>query len=86
MVESLLVKGFNTYEISSKLQISQSTISRDTIYLRQKAKEDLQNHIDDRLPYMYNQCLNGVTEVLKLAWQIASGECNDNKTTHVNCI
>ena len=27
---------------------------------------------------MYNQCLNGVTEVLKLAWQIANGECNDN--------
>jgi DNA-directed RNA polymerase specialized sigma24 family protein len=49
-VSQLSSQGYNQSEISRLLQISQSTINRDIIYLRQQAKENIKRYIDERLP------------------------------------
>jgi hypothetical protein len=49
-VRELLVKGYNHYEIANTLQIPRSTITKDIQYLRQQDRENLQSHIQERLP------------------------------------
>jgi hypothetical protein len=58
------------------LKISQPTISRDLDFLKQQAHQNLQNHIQQKLPEEYQHCLTGMNQVLKLSWQIA----NNNNT------
>jgi hypothetical protein len=70
-VHQLLVRGHNQYEIADILKISQPTISRDLDFLRKQAHQDLQTHIQLKLPEEYRRCLSGMNEVLKLSWQIA---------------
>jgi hypothetical protein len=70
-VHQLLVRGYNQYEIADTLKVSQPTISRDLDFLRKRAHQDLQTHIQRKLPEEYRRCLSGMNEVLKLSWQIA---------------
>jgi hypothetical protein len=37
-----------------------STINRDLAYLREQAKENLQKHIQEKLPEEYQYCLTGI--------------------------
>jgi hypothetical protein len=64
------------------LQVSQPTINGDITYLRQRAHENLQKHIQEKLPEEYQRCLTGMNQVLKLSWDIANkpknGNGNDN--------
>ncbi|MFL6469621.1 MAG: hypothetical protein ACJ71H_02095, partial [Nitrososphaeraceae archaeon] len=64
-------QGYNQSEISRMLQISQSAINRDMIYLRQQAKENIKICIDERLPEEYEKCLIGLTTITKEAWDTA---------------
>jgi predicted transcriptional regulator len=52
-VHELASQGYNQSEISRILQISQPTINRDIIYLRQQAKTNIKRYIDQRLPEEY---------------------------------
>ncbi|MFL6425011.1 MAG: hypothetical protein ACJ71R_15655 [Nitrososphaeraceae archaeon] len=70
-VQELASQGYNQSEISRMLQISQSTINRDMIYLRQQAKENIKRYIDERLPEEYEKCLIGLTTITKEAWDTA---------------
>ena len=65
---SLLVKGYNHYEIASTLQISRPTITRDIQYLSECAKQNIKKYIDERLPEEYEKCLVGLTAILREAW------------------
>src|SRR6476659_1462938 len=40
----------------------------DISYLRQKAKDNIKEYIDERLPAEYEKCLVGLTSILKEAW------------------
>jgi predicted transcriptional regulator len=68
-VLELTSKGKTQTEIADILNYSQQTISNDTIYLRKKARENLQNHSQE-LPYHYEQALNNLTSVRKEAWAL----------------
>jgi len=71
-VQQLLAKGhYNHREISSILQIPKSTISRDIQYLNQNAKNSIRKYVDERLPEEYENCLVGLTAILKEAWSTA---------------
>ena len=74
-VQQLLVKGYSQWDVAEELQIDQSTVSRDIQYLRHQAQQNLQKHIQQKLPEEYQRCLTGMNQVLKLSWQIA----NNNK-------
>ena len=77
-VQELSSQGYNQSEISRILQISQPTINRDMIYLRQQAKDNIKRYIDERLPEEYEKCLVGITSILKEAWS-TSQQTEDRK-------
>jgi hypothetical protein len=82
-IQQLLVKGYSQWEVAEELQINQSTVSRDVHYLGQQAQENLQRHIQQKLPEEYQRCLNGMNQVLKLGWQIANNNnTRQNSPTH----
>jgi predicted transcriptional regulator len=72
-VFELSSKGQSQTEIARTLQISESTISRDLDYLRQQAKENIKQYIDERLPEEYEKCLVGLNAITKEAWDTAQG-------------
>ena len=65
----LPVKGYNHYEIANTLQIPRPTITKDIQYLRHQDKENLQNHVQERLPQEYENCMTGINRVLQLTWR-----------------
>jgi DNA-binding transcriptional regulator LsrR (DeoR family) len=78
-VDGYMVKGFSQSEIAENLQISNATVTRDVDYLREEARKQLKTHLEDRIPIGYNQCISGIDEILKNAWDIAIKK-GDEKT------
>ena len=76
-VRELLVKGYNHYEIANTLQIPRPTITKDIQHLRQQDRENLQSHIQERLPQEYENCMTGINRILKLTWEIAEKPTDD---------
>ena len=72
-VLELTSKGLNQVEIARRLQIHESTISRDLDYLREQSKENIRKYVDERLPIEYEKCLIGLTAIQKEAWNAAEG-------------
>jgi DeoR/GlpR family transcriptional regulator of sugar metabolism len=70
-VSELSSHGSNQSEISRVLQISQYTINRDIIYLRQQAKANIKRYIDERLTEEYEKCLVGLNVITREAWNMA---------------
>lgn len=64
-------KGYRQVEIARRLQIHESTISRDLDYLREQSKVNLRKYVDEKLPEEYEKCLVGLTSILKEAWNTA---------------
>jgi len=56
-VSELLVKGHSQYEIAAVLKVSQPTINNDVQFLRENARENLQTHLNDRLPGEYENSM-----------------------------
>ena len=63
--------GYNQREISQKLQITKSVVNRDVLFLRKQARENLQYHIQDRIPEEYQNCMTGMKRNLKQTLEIA---------------
>jgi hypothetical protein len=53
------------------LNISQPTIHRDIVILRQQAKQNITKYIDEQLPAEYQKCLTGITSIMKESWKAA---------------
>lgn len=70
-VMQLSSRGFSQREIASTLQVANGTVARDSLILRDKAKDNIRNYIDERLPEEYEKCLVGLTAILKDAWNIS---------------
>jgi hypothetical protein len=71
-VNELSIKGFSQAEISRMLQISEPTISRDIDFLKQQANETIRNHIQNKLPFEYSKCIQGLEEIIKEGWLVAN--------------
>jgi hypothetical protein len=83
-VQELASQGYNQSEISRILQISQPTINRDLLYLRQQAKDNIKKYIDERLPEEYEKCLVGLTAITKEAWNTA--QQTDDKRERIQAL
>lgn len=83
-VQHLLVRGYSQWDVAEELQIDQSTVSRDTQYLKQQAQDSLKSHIQDKLPQEYHRCLTGINQVLKLSWQIANNTRQNGQNLNDN--
>jgi predicted transcriptional regulator len=69
-------QGHRQPEIARILQISQPTVNRDIGYLRGQARQNLQKHIQDKLPEEYQNCMTGINQVLKICWDIVNKSRN----------
>ena len=75
----LKAQGYTTErELASKLNVSDSTIHSDFVFLREQARESLNTHVQDRLPSEYERCITGMNQVLKMSWDIANGSNGAN--------
>ena len=66
----LSAQGRTEREISTILKVSLATVSRDLSYLNKQARDNLRFHIQERLPAQYRECQNGLSQVLRMAWNI----------------
>jgi predicted transcriptional regulator len=77
-VLELSSQGHSQPEIARILQISQPTVNRDIGYLRGHARQNLQKHIQDKLPEEYQNCMTGINQVLKICCEIVTKSRNVN--------
>jgi predicted transcriptional regulator len=77
-VLELSSQGHSQPEKARILQISQPTVNRDISYLRGHARQNLQKHIQDKLPEEYQNCMTGINQVLKICWEIVTKSRNVN--------
>lgn len=76
----LNTQGYSQPEIARVLQVSIGTVNRDLSIIKQKARENLQKHIQEKLPEEYQRCLTGLNQVLKTCWYIINKPYTDDKT------
>jgi IS30 family transposase len=75
-VASLLAKSMTESEIAQKLNVDQSTISRDIKALKHMSQQFVFDLAKSDLAYHYQQCINGIEEVRRKAWELIR---DDNK-------
>jgi hypothetical protein len=81
-ITELLAKGYvSQVEISRILNVSEPTVSRDIIFLKQQAQQNLKEHLELRIPLQYSICETGLKIILRKAFDIVN---NHNNTTAEN--
>ena len=73
----MLCKGTNQKDIARELNISQSTISYDVRALQDNSEQSLNDLAKKTLPFVFEQCIDGVREIIKECWSIYHN--SDNK-------
>ena len=63
-VQELSSQGHKQREIAQILQVSNGTVNRALVILRQQAKVNIKKYIDERLPEEYEKCLVGLKNLL----------------------
>jgi len=66
----MLAQTMTEQEISDKLGVDRSTISRDIKVLKQMSQQFVYDLAHSDLAYYYKQCLNGIEEAKRKAWII----------------
>jgi hypothetical protein len=67
-VLELSSQGRTEREVATILKVGAATVGRDLSYLNKQARDNLRSHIQERLPTQYLKCQNGLSQVLKMAW------------------
>jgi orotate phosphoribosyltransferase-like protein len=78
-VLELSSQGYSEREISDVIKVSDTTVHRDLLYLRQQAQGNLQKHIHETIPEEYQKCMTGMKRNLKEILEIAQAT-SDPKT------
>jgi transcriptional regulator len=71
---SLHTKGLTQKEIAGKLDINQSTVSRDLHYIRQNARAHIENYLQNDIPFEFQSILRGLDEIIKTIWNIVEDQ------------
>src|SRR5919108_2219902 len=69
-VFSLSVKGYSQPKIVSLLNISQGLISSDITYLIRRALEDLADYLEDKLRFIFQESITGISDIISKTWVI----------------
>ena len=73
-VASLLAQSMTESEIAQELNVDQSTISRDVKALKQMSQQFAFDLAKSDLAYHYKQCINGIEEIRRKAWELLRDE------------
>jgi transcriptional regulator len=74
-------KGFNQSEIAHKLDVNQSTVSRDLEEIRKKARSSLDLYVKDEIPNEFQIYISGLNEIIKNLWEIVENKRNPKIST-----
>ena len=69
-VSSLLAQSMTENEIAQELGVGQSTISRDIKALKELSQQFVFDLAKSDLAFYYKQCIDGIEEVKKKAWEM----------------
>jgi transcriptional regulator len=73
-------KGYSQSEISVKLNVNQSTISRDLAEIRKKARSSLDVYVKDEIPNEFQIYISGLNQIIKNLWEMVDDEGNSKIT------
>jgi hypothetical protein len=73
-VASLIAQSFTEEQIALQLKVNQSTISRDIKVLKQMSQQFVYDLAKSDLAYCYKQCIDGIEEVKRKAWEAYRNE------------
>lgn len=79
-VASLIAQSMTESEIAEKLDVDQSTISRDVKTLKEMSQQFVFDLAKSDLAYYYKQSIDGIEEAKKEAWKIYN---NNNGSSSV---
>jgi IS30 family transposase len=68
-VASLLAQSMTETEIAQEIGVDQSTISRDIKVLKELSQQFVYDLAKSDLAYYYKQCIDGIEEVKRKAWE-----------------
>lgn len=71
-VREYSIKGLTQRDIASILQVPLTDVNRDLKYMRQQAKKNIQHFVDEYLPAEYENCLDGLNNILMESWNTAA--------------
>jgi predicted transcriptional regulator len=78
-VRELSVKGYTQRRIAEILKISLTLVNEDLQYLRIKSKENISKYIEEYLPAEYENCLDGLNNILTEAWNMTTDTSSDKR-------
>jgi IS30 family transposase len=78
----LLAQSATESEIAKKLNVDQSTISRDIKALKQMSQQFVFDLARSDLAYHYQQCINGIEEVRRKAWELLRDDEEEQRQLH----
>lgn len=74
-------KGFSQSEIAKKLNVNQSTVSRDLHEIKRKARKTLDLYVREEIPNELQIYISGYNEITKNLWEIVEDKQNSKITT-----
>lgn len=69
-------KGYSQSEIADKLNVNQSTVSRDLKELRNKARSSLDLYAKEQIPNEFQIYISGLNQIIKNLWEIVEDKQN----------
>ena len=75
----MLAQSITESEIAKKLNVDQSTISRDIKSLKQMSQQFVFDLAKSDLAYHYQQCIKGIDEVRRKAWELLREDEEEEK-------
>jgi transcriptional regulator len=69
-------KGFSQSEIARKLNVNQSTVSRDLSEIRKKARSSLALYVNEEIPNEFQIYITGFNQIIKNLWEIVEDKQN----------
>lgn len=79
-VLTLHSKGFSQSEIAKKINVNQSTISRDLCEIKTKSRATLDLYMKEEIPNELQIYVSGLNEITKNLWEIVENNENDKIT------
>jgi transposase len=69
-VSCLIAQSMTEFEVARELNVDQSTISRDIKALKEQSQRFVYDLAKSDLAYYYKQCIDGIEEVKRKAWEM----------------
>ena len=73
-------RGYSQSEIARKLNVNQSTVSRDIAELRKKARGSLDLYVKEEIPNEFQFYISGLNQIIKNLWDIVEDKQNTKIT------